>query len=143
MPHLIRIISITFMFSGVLISLFQCTNPHFDDLQMTSEIDEETFLPLDDVDTFDISQETIYVAGRLNDVLERIEISVEWIYYETDEYDEVTEITLAQSTITSTATRFYFWLILTELDTVKPGDYEARLFIEDTHEETVPFTITD
>ncbi len=127
-----RVFVSIFLLGGMMLTSMQCTTANYDDLQLTTGVDD--FDPVDDVSTFETDQETIYLTGTLRNAPADTEIRAAWYYMEDGEEF------LDEATLETGSTDFYFSLPK-PADGWETGDYEVRLYIYDDKEETLTFRI--
>ena len=127
-----RILSAIMLLGGMIMAQVQCSTANFDNLQMTTDVDDAQ--PVDNVDTFDAEQEIVYATGTLSNAPSDTEITAEWYYMEDG------ETYIDSATLETGSTDFYFSLTQ-PADGWEPGMYEVRFYIYDDLEETLTFTI--
>lgn len=116
---------------------FSATTANFKDLQVASEVDEDTYTPVTVTTNFNMDSPIIYVTGSANNAPEGTVIKAEWLYTEQDP-----EISIDSTTIELTEVDTDFYFSLSRPDNGWPsGNYETKLYIDDEYEESVTFQV--
>ncbi len=137
-----RIATTMIIILGFSLTPLRCSSPNFSDLQTAKDANETTLLPIDATDTFSSTHGAIYVTGRLNDAIEPVDVTIKW-YFMGEQALDGEKVMIYEYTLSTTSGRFKFWHTENGLNGWKIGHYEARLFLEDKHKETLSFNIVE
>jgi len=113
--------------------------PVFSDLKTSLGADEETFEPINVTDTFNQTDEKIYLTGSLDNGTVGKVLSTEWRYVNED--NTTTLIDTIDYTLEFTSTIFKFYLPTPDGGWYI-GDYEIWLYVDGTYYTYVAFTVT-
>lgn len=127
------------MFLMIVLMLAGCsfTTANYKNLKMASEIDVESSTPVTVTSSFASSTPSIYVTGEIDNAPEGTMMKIEWIYLETTPETFILDYEMEAGDVSH---NFYFQLSKPTAGW-PPGEYEARLYIDDTLEEVLPFVI--
>lgn len=113
--------------------------PVFSELKTSLGADEETFEPINVTDTFNQTDEKIYLTGQLDNGTVGKVLSTEWRYVNEDNTTTLIETIDYTLEFTSTIFKFYLptpdggWYI---------GDYEIWLYVDGVYITYIAFTVT-
>lgn len=118
---------------------FSFSSANFQDLAMSTEINEKTFKPVNPATSFPATTPTIYLTGSLNNAPGDTVIKVKWRYIE-----DTPAVDLGEESydVKDSDTDFEFHLSK-KTDLLPAGKYEVRLYLDDKIEKAVKFEVTE
>jgi len=126
------------VFSIFVLFLTACdfSSTKLSNIEVAGGIDKSN-QPLDIKDVFQNDSSVIYVTGSISNAPARTVVSIEWIYLDADP-----EVLIDSVDLNVSETDMDFAFSLTKPTAGWPsGDYEARIYVDSTLEETVSFSV--
>lgn len=129
---------------GVLLTLFvlvvcsgevSYTSTKIENAQSASNIDENTYKPLDFISTFAVDSPMIFVTATINNAPEDTVIKAVWIYNENDYIIAQVELELTE------VNQNVVFDLSKPIDGFPTGKYEVKLYIDDEYDKSVKFEV--
>ena len=147
---LIAVIAGVIIVAGVLLAILlipgrersapQSTTASLSEATMCLSVDSQTAMPVEPTDVFPSDTQTIYCSAKLSDTTSSTEITARWVYIRGEAKDIINTV-LHEETRTESG-NMYLAFSMTRPETgFAKGNYVVRLYIYDTQQLSVPFTV--
>jgi pSer/pThr/pTyr-binding forkhead associated (FHA) protein len=147
---LIAVIAGVIIVAGVLLAVLlipgrersapQSTTASLSEATMCRSVDSQTAKPVEPADVFTPDEQAINCSVKLSDATSGTKITARWVYIRGEAKDIINTVIHEETRIESENTYLVFSMPRPETGFTK-GSYVVRLYIYDTQQFSVPFTI--